>query len=42
LETTILFDNWSVRGFLKELGDANQNGVDFLLTDLDLAMTFMV
>jgi len=36
-----LFDNWRVSGFPKELGDANQNAVDFLITDLDLAMTFM-
>jgi hypothetical protein len=30
-----------VSGFCEELGTANQNGVNFLLTDLDLALTFM-
>jgi hypothetical protein len=30
-----------VSDFLKTLRDANQSGVDFLLVDLDVAMTFL-
>lgn len=28
-------------GFQNSLGDANQNGIDFVIADLDLALTFM-